>query len=72
MRIPKVGEKIHIRGTGYTFQDEIFTITIVKDSGNISGYVENYDYDKTDIWNINRKYIQYIKPNKNLIGGKLL
>ncbi len=72
MRKPKIGEKIHIRGTGYSFENEVLTITVVKNNGSVRGYVETYQYDKEDIWNINKRYIQYITIEKNLIGGKLL
>ena len=72
MRELRVGDKIHIRGSGYSFHNEIFTITGIRSCGGVRGYVENNHYDKTYIWNVNSKHIEYITPNKNLIGGKLL
>jgi len=72
MRVPKIGEKIHIMGTGYSFQHEVLTVTALMDNGNVRGYTESRPYNKSDIWTIHKKYIQYITVEKNLIGGKLL
>ena len=72
MRAPKIGDRIHIVGTGYSFQHEVLTITELRDSGSVRGYVESTFYGKQDTWNVNKKYIQYITIEKNLIGGKLL